>query len=101
MVDDGYDYYLDRVMGEDVEYIEDRLSQGRVEMCVNGNYGTICADGGQWSFSESAVVCRELGFTADGKSMDLFKRNYTCEFWLAFRMVEFMVLVNPSLNSYI
>ena len=84
VVGDSYDYYLDRVMGEDVEYIDDRLSQGRVEMCVNGDYGTICADGGQWSFNESAVVCRELGFTAAGKLMDLIKRNCTRWFGLTF-----------------
>ena len=88
VVGDSYDYYLDRVMGEDVEYIDDRLSQGRVEMCVNGDYGTICADGGQWSFNESAVVCRELGFTAAGKLMDLIKRNCTCWFGLTFLNVR-------------
>ena len=68
VVGDDYDYYLDNLEeGEDVEYIDDALSQGRVEICVNGTYGTICADRDMWSNTEAAVVCKELGFTEFGE----------------------------------
>ena len=54
------------VDGIPLVYLNDTLTMGRVEVCVDGRYGTICADGEHWSFNEAAVVCRELGYPAFG-----------------------------------
>ncbi len=38
---------------------------GRVEVCLSGAWSSIC--GSNWDTSDAAVVCRQLGYTENGK----------------------------------
>ena len=37
-------------------------SEGRVEVCYEEVYGTVCSNG--FSIQEASVVCRQLGYSA-------------------------------------
>lgn len=44
--------------------IKDALSRGRVEICINQTFHTICED--DWSDIDASVLCAELGFSTYG-----------------------------------
>ena len=50
-----------RLADGDVDY------EGRVEICINEAWNTICDNG--WSLNDANVICRQIGHLGTGNSV--------------------------------
>ena len=56
---------LNTIVPESYQLIDDELARGRVEVCVDEMFGTVCDE--FWDHIDASVVCNQLGFSPNGE----------------------------------
>ena len=80
-------FYKGCIEGE-VRIVEgSTLLEGRVEICKNNVWNTVCHGG--WTVTDARVVCRQLGFSVSGEK---FCRYYS------FSIATYLLLVSTLHN---
>lgn len=63
----------------DIRLADGNDKGGRVEICYEGVWGTVCGDG-TWDTVDAQVLCRQLGFPIEGMIITVNSRSIGTKF---------------------
>ena len=73
-----FSYYLVPCQNGDIRLVGGTtIYEGRMEVCWNETWGTVCDD--YWSSADAIVACRQLGFLTTGEEFLLVPVIFGCE----------------------
>ena len=88
-------FYLGRSQLTQFDYTNMYLSRGRVEVCINGSYGSVCSSP-IWDNNGASAVCKQLGFSPYGEDKMLYEcQNAVSSFPLSHPSFSFILHYVP------
>ena len=96
LIGDETTFYRTETTLESYYFIKDHLARGRVEVCIEGQFVTICNH--QWTDEEASVVCGQLKFSLYGKQ-DCQQCDYVHALFILFSYTHFIKGAIPVVSG--